>query len=380
MIKSSELITLDSMKHIYDENINNILHKILSYARKTTSCDAGTIYLKEGNELLFNIFQNDSFCQNKLDELEDNIKSIHFDIKEDTNTIAVESIIQNKIITVDDIYLSKEFDFITAKAFDKEHSYKTKSILTAPLMDTCTDEIIGVIQLINKKDQDSNLIAFTHADSEFISMSSYFISLSIVNSQNVIESLKNHNQLLEQKVKERTHKLELAHQELIELANKDHMTKLFNRRYLKDITSHLLNISNRTNTQICVMLLDIDDFKHINDTYGHASGDEVIISLAEIFRKYTRLSDISVRFGGEEFVIVLPNTSNQNAIRLANKIRAKVEDQILTIDNNKIRFTVSIGVSSVDKYDESFDKSLNRADKALYTSKENGKNQVSFLS
>jgi len=379
MIKSSKLITLDSMKEFYDEDINTLLHKILSYARKITSCDAGTIYLKEDNNLLFNIFQNDSFTKEKIKDLENKIKSLKFEIKENTNTIAIESIIQKKIITIDDIYRSEEFNFITSKQFDTDNSYKTKSILTAPLISSTTHEVIGVIQLINKKDKDSNLIEFTQNDKEFISISSYFITLSIIKSQDIINTLQNYNKILEDKVKQRTEKLEIAHEKLIELANKDPMTKLFNRRYLNDIAEHLLSISHRSNTDICIVIIDIDDFKHVNDTYGHAVGDDVIISLANIFIKYTRKSDISIRFGGEEFVILLPNTSKSNAIKLANKIREKTQEQILNINNNKISFTISVGVSIVNTTDTSFDNTLNKADKALYISKENGKNQVSFL-
>jgi diguanylate cyclase (GGDEF)-like protein len=379
MIKNSDLITIDSMKEFYKEDINVLLHKILLYARSITSCDAGTIYLKDNDTLSFSIFQNDSFSKDKIKNLEKNIKSIKFKIEENTNTIAIESIIQSKIITVDDIYLSKEFNFLTAKEFDKNNGYKTKSILTAPLINNTTNEIIGVIQLLNKLDDNKNLISFDKKDKEFISMSSYFITLSIINSQNVIKALKQSNKILEEKVKERTKKLEIAHEKLIELANKDPMTKLFNRRYLQDITSHLLNISKRLNTPICIMLIDIDDFKCINDTYGHAVGDNVIISLSKIFKNNTRESDISIRFGGEEFVILLPNTTKDSAISLANKIRIKTKEQVLKIYNEKISFTISIGVSIVNSNDKSFDTTLNKADKALYVSKENGKNQVSFL-
>jgi diguanylate cyclase (GGDEF)-like protein len=203
-------------------------------------------------------------------------------------------------------------------------------------------------------------------------MSSYFITLSIINTQNIIRTLNNHNNILEKELKIRTEKL-------IELANKDPLTQLFNRRYLKDITSHLINISTRLKSTISVLLIDIDNFKNINDTYGHAIGDEVIRSVAKVFFNTTRQSDIAVRFGGEEFVIILPNTSLENAIKLSENIRKDVENTILYINNNEIEYTISIGVSTVNKGEKNFDKALNRADKALYASKKNGKNQVSFL-
>jgi len=372
MIKNSELITLDEMKDFYHEDIDKLLHKILSYARKITSCDAGTIYLKENDFLVSKILQNDSLLNTTTNKLEKKLNQLKFKIQEDTNTIAIESIIKNKIITVDDVYLCEEFNFTSSKSFDQEYSYKTKSILTAPLINCSTNEQIGVIQLINKKDTDGTLIAFTQNDKEFISMSSYFISLSIINITNIITTLSEHNNILEKEINIRTEKL-------TELANKDPMTKLFNRRYLQDITSHIINISNRLNNPIGIMLIDIDNFKKINDKYGHAIGDKVIISLANIFENNTRQSDISIRFGGEEFVIILPNTNKENTLKLANKIKNDVENFILKVKDETVSFTISIGITIVNKKDKTFENSLSIADKALYISKENGKNQISFL-
>ena len=226
--------------------------------------------------------------------------------------------------------------------------------------------------MINKKDTDGTLIAFTQNDKEFISMSSYFISLSIINITNIITTLSEHNNILEKEINIRTEKL-------TELANKDPMTKLFNRRYLQDITSHIINISNRLNNPIGIMLIDIDNFKKINDKYGHAIGDKVIISLANIFENNTRQSDISIRFGGEEFVIILPNTNKENTLKLANKIKNDVENFILKVKDETVSFTISIGITIVNKKDKTFENSLSIADKALYISKENGKNQISFL-
>jgi len=372
MIKDSELITLDEMKNFYHEDIDKLLHKILSYSRKITSCDAGTIYLKENKFLVSKILQNDSLLNSTTNKLEKKLNQLKFKIEQDTNTIAIESIIKNKIITVDDIYLCKEFNFATAKSFDKDYSYKTKSILTAPLVNASLNEQIGVIQLINKKDTNGKLIPFTQNDKEFISMSSYFISLSIINITKIISTLSEHNNILEKEITIRTEKL-------TELANKDPMTKLFNRRYLQDITSHIINISNRLNNPIGIMLIDIDNFKKINDKYGHAIGDKVIISLVSIFEKNIRQSDISVRFGGEEFVIILPNTNKDNTLKLAEKLRLDVEKQNLKVIDKIIKFTISIGITIVNKKDKTFESALSIADKALYKSKENGKNQISFI-
>jgi len=372
MIKNSKQIILDEMKDFYHEDIDKLLHKILSYSRKITSCDAGTVYLKQNDFLISKIIQNDSLLNITTNKLEKNLNQLKFKIEENTSTIAIESIIKNKIITVDDVYISDEFNFTSSKSFDKKYLYKTKSILTAPLVNCSTNEPIGVIQLINKKNEDGELIPFTQTDKEFISMSSYFISLSIINSQNIIKTLFHHNNILEQEIKLRTEKL-------TELANKDPMTKLFNRRYLQDITSHIINISNRLNNPIGIMLIDIDNFKKINDTYGHAIGDKVIITLANIFEQNTRQSDISIRFGGEEFVIILPNTNKENTLKLAEKIKNDAQNYILKENDDIIKFTISIGTTIVNKEDKTFEAALSIADKALYISKENGKNQISFL-
>jgi diguanylate cyclase (GGDEF)-like protein len=127
------------------------------------------------------------------------------------------------------------------------------------------------------------------------------------------------------------------------------------------------------------MIMDIDDFKNINDTYGHSVGDKVIIFVADILRSTARESDICVRFGGEEFVIVLPNTAFDASQNLAEKIRKKVEDARIVIPDNKdIKFTISVGISQVSKNDIKIESTLKRADEALYEAKTSGKNQTRF--
>jgi diguanylate cyclase (GGDEF)-like protein len=167
-------------------------------------------------------------------------------------------------------------------------------------------------------------------------------------------------------------------EELKVLASTDSMTKLYNRRYFSNISEHILDLAKRDNTDTSVIMLDIDKFKIVNDTYGHKVGDEVIISLAQKLQELSRKSDIVCRFGGEEFVILLPETAINGALTISEKIKSEIENTVIPLANEKeLKFTVSIGVSQVNnKEDMNIETPIYRADKALYQAKENGRNTI----
>jgi len=166
--------------------------------------------------------------------------------------------------------------------------------------------------------------------------------------------------------------------ELKRMASIDSLTKLYNRRFFIDASKNILEIAKREKEDISLIMLDIDKFKNVNDSYGHQVGDKVIISLANKMMQHQRKSDIVCRYGGEEFVILLPNTAIQEAKKLAEKLRKIIEADNITISSNqKINFTVSLGISQIDIRNEmNIEKALKRADDALYEAKENGRNQV----
>lgn len=179
------------------------------------------------------------------------------------------------------------------------------------------------------------------------------------------------------RVKTLIQRLSLSRDELERQALTDPMTKLYNRRYLSEITQHLLGLMRRNNSQLAVVMLDIDKFKNINDTYGHQVGDDVIIKLAETLQKYTRQSDVICRLGGEEFLVLLPETAIEGAMSVAETLRNEVERLLLALgDEIELRFTISIGVSEVKRNEQNFDLSMTRADTALYEAKESGRNRV----
>jgi len=380
MFENDKLIAIEDFKIFEVDDLNTLLHKILNYSKKITNAEAGTIYLKdENNNLRFSIFQNDAFSYEKIYDFQLPLKNMKLEIKEDSPALAVACFNKSKLICVDDIYEDSIYDFTKSKEFDIINSYKTKSILCVPLINHNSNKTIGVLQLINKNINGKKVI-FTKEDKEFISLSSYFITLSIISTQDSIEQLKLHNLELEGKVKQRTKELEDTQKELIIQVNHDSLTKLYNRRYFNEIIKNLMKISQRDKKPLVIAMLDIDDFKKVNDTYGHGIGDIAIKRIAEVFNKTIRTSDISIRFGGEEFIIIFPDTNITNCQKICEKLRVKIEESIIKVNDKKeFSLTVSIGLSQIEIDDLNEDQALYKVDKALYKSKKQGKNQVNIL-
>ncbi len=178
-----------------------------------------------------------------------------------------------------------------------------------------------------------------------------------------------------------TKELDIAHEQLNILATTDPLTHLYNRRYFMDSSTNIFNLALRYKKPLSIIMLDIDKFKNINDTYGHQTGDSVLVELANLLQESRRNSDIICRYGGEEFVILLPETDQNNGMSLAEEIRKKIEACAITLENDQIiKFTVSLGVSEIDyTNDTTIEPTLNRADKALYIAKNAGRNKVSML-
>lgn len=174
------------------------------------------------------------------------------------------------------------------------------------------------------------------------------------------------------------YKLEELNSELKALSYTDPMTQAYNRRYFYEQSSKMLSLAKRDKHEICIIMLDIDKFKNINDDYGHSVGDEIIIMLANELKEHVRTSDIVARFGGEEFVVFLYNTNLDNAEIIAEKMRNDIEKLKLKLSHEvTLGFTVSLGVA---KYSDVLDlhdieHTITRADKCLYIAKENGRNK-----
>ncbi len=169
--------------------------------------------------------------------------------------------------------------------------------------------------------------------------------------------------------------------EVLKYATLDALTGLNNRRQFEIRIKQEVSNSKRNNTPLCCMMLDVDYFKKVNDTYGHAAGDRVLKSVSEIISNEIREYDIACRYGGEEFFIILPQTKITEAASVAQRLRKVIEETKIDLkdtgnDNNKhINVTVSIGVCEYTETMET-DSFVQTADKALYEAKENGRNRV----
>ncbi|MCP4716281.1 MAG: diguanylate cyclase [Deltaproteobacteria bacterium] len=163
--------------------------------------------------------------------------------------------------------------------------------------------------------------------------------------------------------------------EMERLAATDHLTGINNRRHFLEHAEQELRRSQRYKRELSVLMLDIDHFKQINDTHGHAAGDQTLKALAETCLNTLRINDIFGRIGGEEFAALLPETSGPSAMIAAERIRTALEKTAVPCSSTSISFTVSIGVTTLEHTDKNIETIIKRADSALYTAKENGRNQ-----
>lgn len=161
-----------------------------------------------------------------------------------------------------------------------------------------------------------------------------------------------------------------------ELALKDELTKLSNRRAFFDQGQRIFKQAVRFKHPVSVIMMDIDHFKNINDLHGHSAGDKVLQDIAQMLLKVVREIDIVARMGGEEFAFVLPETDVKEAANLANRLRQEIENKVIHHEDASIQVTASFGVSAYTGEMDTLETLLSRADDALYIAKKRGRNQV----
>jgi diguanylate cyclase (GGDEF)-like protein len=163
---------------------------------------------------------------------------------------------------------------------------------------------------------------------------------------------------------------------LREQAIRDSLTGLFNRRFMEVTFTQELARAEREGEAIGVILLDIDEFKIVNDTFGHAAGDATLVALAEVLVGRLRSSDTVCRYGGEEFLLVLPGSGLETSCRRAEDLRRAVEEMAVSHGENRFRITVSLGVAAFPEHGREMDVLIRHADDNLYRAKNAGRNQV----
>ena len=189
----------------------------------------------------------------------------------------------------------------------------------------------------------------------------------------IIERVMETKQLREMAVKSEYYK---------QLSNLDGMTSLYNYRFFKEMLKHEVDRHLRYNRSLSLLMIDIDDFKRINDSYGHLVGDQVLKQIADLLKKSIRSHDLVARYGGEEFAVILPETMEEEAIKVGERIVTTIRDhQFNLIEGSSAeRLSVTVGLASFPKDAEEAEQLVENSDQALYKGKNGGKNQVFIYS
>ena len=165
-------------------------------------------------------------------------------------------------------------------------------------------------------------------------------------------------------------------QEIERLSTTDPLTGLNNRRHFEAAGEREISLANRHRLPLTMIMLDIDNFKLINDKYGHSTGDKVLVEIADICRTHLRATDINLRFGGEELGFLCPNTGIQGALVLAERIRSSIAEHVFAADGPRITATVSLGIAELVYGEDTLGDLIKKADRALYQAKNKGRNRT----
>jgi diguanylate cyclase (GGDEF)-like protein len=241
-----------------------------------------------------------------------------------------------------------------------------RTVMCVPLLSKQT--VLGVLYV----DSQAIVNHFTERDLSLLESIAHHAAIAIENAHLYSQ--------LTQRANELEHLVEL-YEEANLRASIDPLTGLHNRRFFQDQLGRDFAQSRRHHRHLSVIMLDIDHFKSFNDTFGHMLGDEVIVAVARVLEGAVRLSDLTARWGGEEFIVALPDTDLEGAVRVAERIRENVSEiQLTDPEGNPLRqITVSLGVSTLRPDDDRIAELIERADRALYVSKTSGRNQVQVL-
>lgn len=270
-------------------------------------------------------------------------------------------------------------------------SLRLRSVMCAPLI--AREQVLGALYIENRAGR-------SIFDQEDLRALEYFAAQAAVSIENALL-----NDELEARVAHRTielkqavaqleqHKQELieanvrlaeeiaerkrAQEELHKLATIDGLTGVFNRRHFFDLGGQAFHWAKQQHYTLAALMIDVDHFKHINDQYGHAVGDQVLQALAIRLQECTRGGDILARYGGEEFVVLMPQANLDKAMHLAERMRLEVEAQPVATSRGDLPVAISVGVSTlIAEQDQEIDAMVDRADQALYQAKQAGRNCV----
>ena len=239
-----------------------------------------------------------------------------------------------------------EESFIDSKYYRKSGSkfFKKDYFATIPLK--IEKEIVGVLNI-----NDGEKVSFNVSNLDFVLKLSEFISMTVSNAV----------------LYERTKKLSVT----------DGLTGISNRPNMEQVLRSEFERSMRYDAPLSVVLLDVDDFKGVNDTYGHQKGDEILVAVASLLKKFCRANDTAARYGGEEFLMILPQSNAQGAFKISERVREEMMKLNFTGNESNFSVTTSCGVAELDRdFIKNTDQLVAMADQALYEAKNSGRNKT----
>ena len=376
LINAKMGITLEKTEQTSSNYNNDVVDIILAFNRELkyedmldvmvtkmmdlTSSDAGTLYMLQEDILHFCIVKNRSMSISKTMEDVNHWPPISID-ETNIENISAYSAIKREVVVLDDVYSNNKFDFSGTKNYDQTTGYRTESMLVIPLIAYNDDEpkVLGVIQLINAIDPVTKKVTSYQNTS----------NLQILTALSQIAANALGNIIQKQEIVT-----------LYDISMKDALTGLGNRRHFNNVLNTQWNLSLQRQQPLSFLILDIDFFKRVNDTYGHVSGDIVLKGVAGVLNETLPETDSAARWGGEEFAIILVNADISYATQVANKVRVAIENARFTVENGEvINITTSIGVNTIvvqPSSDYTLTNFISDTDVALYEAKQTGRNRV----
>lgn len=214
------------------------------------------------------------------------------------------------------------------------------------------DEVIGAITIQSYKEN-----AFSERQIEMLRLLALYITIAMSNMM-------------------KSEQLQLQTRQLEELTKKDPLTNLYNMRHMKKLLTEAMTNYQKTQVPFSIIVIDLDHFKEINDSYGHSCGDHVLQEISHLFKTSIHQNDFAARWGGEEFLLLLTNTNLEEARTFGNTLLKTIEQSVFEYQDQDIQVTATMGVATYSSKDWHVDELIERADKALYIGKDGGRNQV----
>jgi diguanylate cyclase (GGDEF)-like protein len=322
-------------------DLDRLLERIVAGARRFTNAEAGTLFLREGETLRFAVVQNDRLAA-RLGAQEMRRRLTTDVLALEATSLAGHVANSGEVIALPDAYViphGSPYGFDPAS--DERNEYRTRSVLVVPLHDR-TREVIGVLQLINARDDGGVVVPFDPR------------------SQRVVHALASQAAVA------------IRNATLEDLVFKDPLTGAYNRRYFTLRIEEEAKRHARLGEPMALVLIDLDDFKPVNDRHGHQAGDQVLREVTRVLIENSRNFSIVTRYGGDEFAVLLINTPKAGALRYAERMKRLVEGHVF----HHVRLTASIGVACMPDDVTAAAELIPVADRALYVAKGLGRNTI----